>query len=50
MSTLDLASHNRVTIADISYTKLFVSIALPEELAACCCLSVGALPGAALMS
>ena len=42
LSTLELASRHRIAIADISYTKLFVSIALLEELAACCCQSVGA--------
>tara|TARA_B110001452_G_scaffold41300_1_gene31668 strand:- start:13 stop:156 length:144 start_codon:yes stop_codon:yes gene_type:complete len=42
LSTLELASRHRIDIADISYTKLFVWNALPEELAAGCCQSVGA--------
>ena len=42
LSTLELASRHRIAITDISYTKLFVWNALLEELAACCCQSVGA--------
>ena len=37
-----LASRHRICIVDMSYTKHFVWNALPEELAAGCCQSVGA--------